>query len=95
MKKEGVKKKIDDFRCKLGFRLHYITMSKEESVTTKIIKTFSNKKILPQHSVLGYQIHLYFPKHKLAVQVDEKGNTDRDRRKENEKRRKNKKRTWI
>ena len=35
-------KKIDDFRCKLGFRLHYITMSKEESVTTKIIKTFSN-----------------------------------------------------
>ena len=93
--KRRCEKKIDDFRCKLGFRLHYITMSKEESVTTKIIKTFSNKKILPQHSVLGYQIHLYFPKHKLPVEVDEKGDTDRDRRKENEKRRKNKKRTWM
>ena len=39
------KKKQHDFRCKLGFTLHYITMSKEEPVTIKIIKTFSNKKI--------------------------------------------------
>ena len=34
------KKKIDDFRSKLGFKLYDITMSKEESVTTKIIKAF-------------------------------------------------------
>ena len=34
------KKKIDDFRSKLGFKLYNITMSKEESVTTKIIKAF-------------------------------------------------------
>ena len=40
-------KKKDDFRSKLGFRLHDITMSKEESVTTKIIKAFSKEKILP------------------------------------------------
>ena len=38
------------------------------------------KKILLQHSVLG---DLYFPKHKLAVQVDEKGQTGTDERKEN------------
>ena len=37
-------KKKDDFRSKLGFKLHDITMSKEESVTTKIIKSFSNEK---------------------------------------------------
>ena len=89
MKKEGVKK-IDGFSCKLGFRWHDITMSKEESKiikiikTTKIIKTFSNEKILPQQPVLGYQIDLYFPNHKLAIEVDEKGYTDRDERKENE-----------
>ena len=46
MKKEEAEKK-DDFRSKLGFRLHDITMSKEESVTTKIIKAFSKEKILP------------------------------------------------
>ena len=35
-----------------------------------------------QHSVLGYRTDLYFPKHKLAIEVDEKGQTDRDKRKE-------------
>ena len=40
-------KKIDSFRSKLGFKLHDITMSKEKSVTTKIIKIFSNEKTLP------------------------------------------------
>ena len=39
------------------------------------------KKILLQHSVLGYRLDLYFPKHKLAIEVDEKGHTDRDKRK--------------
>ena len=38
------------------------------------------KKIPLQHSVLG---DLYFPKHKLAVQVDGKGQTGTDERKEN------------
>ena len=79
MKKEGVKK-IDDFRCKFRFRFHGITMSREESVTIRIIKTFSNEKILPQHFVVSYQIDLHFPKQKLAIEVDEKGHTDRDKK---------------
>ena len=79
MKKRG--KKINDFRCKLGFKLHDIIMCKEESVTIKIIKVFSNEKILLQHSVLNYQIDLYFSEHKLAIVVDEKGHTDRDEKK--------------
>ena len=53
-------------------------MSREESVTIRIIKTFSNEKILPQHFVLSNQIDLRFPKQKLAIEVDEKGHTDRD-----------------
>ena len=89
--KRKAENKIDNFRRKLGFRSHDITMSKEESVTTKIIKTFSNEKILLQHFVLSYQIDLYFPKHKLAIKVDEKGHTDRDERKENEREEKIKK----
>ena len=75
---KGRSEKIDDFRSKLGFRLYDITMIKEESVRAKIIKAFSNEKTLPQYSVLSYQTDLYFPEHKLAIEVDEKGYTDRD-----------------
>ena len=60
-------------------------MCKEESVTIKIIKVFSNEKILLQHSVLNYQIDLYFSEHKLAIEVDEKGHTDRDEKNMKEK----------
>ena len=42
---EKKKKKIDNFRCKLGFTLHDIIISKE-SVTIKIINTFLYEKIL-------------------------------------------------
>ena len=79
MKKKSQRKK--KFRCKLGFKLHDIMMHKEESVTIKIIKVFSNEKILLKHSALNYQIDLYFSEHKLAIEVDEKGHTDRDRKK--------------
>ena len=43
-------KNYKNFRCKLGFKLHDITMCKKESVTIKIIKVLPNEKIL-QHSV--------------------------------------------
>ena len=89
--KKRAKKPLMILKCKLGFTLHDITMSKEESVTIKIIKTFSNEKILPQNSVLAYQIDLNFLEHKLAIEVDEKGHTDRDEKKENEREEKIKK----
>ena len=37
--KRRAERKTDDFRCKLGFRLCDITMSKEESVTTTTTTT--------------------------------------------------------
>ena len=37
-------KKKNDFRFKLSFKLHDIIMCKEESVTIKIEKVFSNEK---------------------------------------------------
>ena len=52
-------------------------MSKEESVT-KIIKALSNEKTLPQDCALSYQIDLYTPEYKLAIEVDEKAHTDRN-----------------
>ena len=69
------------FRSKLGFKQHDIILSKEQSVISKT-KLFSIEKILPQHGILGYKIDLYFPEHKLARKVDEKGHTDGDKWKE-------------
>ena len=60
-------------------------MCKEGSVTIKIINVFSNEKILLQHFVLNCQIDLYFSEHKLAIEVDEKGHTDRDEKNMKEK----------
>ena len=45
------------------------------------MKSFPNEKISLQHNVLGYFIDLYFPKHKLAIEIDEKGYTDRPKTK--------------
>ena len=66
-------------------------MCKEESVTTKIIEVLLNEKILPQYSVLNYKIDLYFSERKLVIEVDDKGHTDRDEKKENEREEKIKK----
>ena len=38
--------------------------------------------MLLHNSVLSYQIDLYFPEHKLAIEVDEKGHIDIDLKKE-------------
>ena len=52
-------------------------MSKEQSLVPKIMKLFKNEQILPQNSVFSYKIDLYFPEHKLAIEVDEKRHIDR------------------
>ena len=70
------------------FKLHDIMMCKEKSVAIKIIKVFPNEKILQQLSVLNYQTGLYFSEHKLAIEVDEKGHSDRDEKKMKEKKKK-------
>ena len=53
-------------------------MTQEQSILSKIGTSFAPEKILLQHSVLGYRIDAYFPKHKLAIEVDEQGHNDRD-----------------
>ena len=46
------------------------------------MKVFCSETILLQHSVLNHRIDLYFPRHKLAIEVDEKGQKGRDNHKE-------------
>ena len=41
------------------------------------MKVLSMERILLQYFVLNYKIYVYFPEHKLAIEIDEKGHTDR------------------
>ena len=66
------------FRPKLAFKQHDLIMTKEQSVLTKIMKVFASEKMLLQHFGLSFKINLYFPKHKLAIEVDEKGHKDKN-----------------
>ena len=53
-------------------------MTQERSILRKIRSIFPNEKIIFQHCVLGYRIDAYFPKQKLAVEVDDLGHQNRD-----------------
>ena len=63
---------------KLGFRLHDVINTKEQTVLKSIKDAFEGEDMQTQYSVLGYRIDLYFHKHKLAIEVDELGHADRN-----------------
>ena len=80
--------KATEFRAELGLKQHDMVLTKEQSMVLKITKLFSNEKVLLQYRVLGYKIDLYFPKHKLAIEVDEKGHADIDEKRKIKERKK-------
>ena len=53
------------------------------------------KNILLQHSGLNCRTDFYFPKYKLAIEIDEKGHKDRDEQKKNWKTKSMRKKTWL
>ena len=55
----------------LGFALHDVISTKEQSVTSAIKHAFEGEDMQTQYSVLGYRIDLFFHKYKLAIEVDE------------------------
>ena len=76
IKKEGQR---ENFRILLGFEENDIMNREEYTVISMIEQVFANEKIKPQHFVLNkYYIDLYFPEHKLAVEVDGKAHFDRN-----------------
>ena len=63
---------------KLGFKLHDVINTKEQTIINSIKDTFEGENIQTQYSVLGYRIDLYFYEYKLAIEVDELGHTNRN-----------------
>ena len=51
-------------------------MSKQESIGLRLKKTFLGEEIIEDFSALNYLIDFYFPKYKLAVEIDELGHAE-------------------
>ena len=58
-------------------------MSKQESIGLRLKKTFLGEEKIEHFSGLSYLIDFYFPKQKLAVEIDELGHANKDSIKEN------------
>ena len=52
--------------------------TKEHTIINSIKDSFEGENIQTQYSVLGFSIDLYFHECKLAIEVDELGNTERN-----------------
>ena len=53
-------------------------VTKEQSVLKSVIDVFEAENMQNQYSVLGYRIGIYFHDYKLAIEVDKKGDEDRN-----------------
>ena len=65
------------FKRNLGFTLHDVINTKEQTVINSIQDAFEGENMQRQYAVLGYRTDLYFHKNKLAIEVDELGHNDR------------------
>ena len=69
-----------DESCKffknLGFKIHDVINTKEQTVISTIKDAFERENMQTQYTVLNYRIGLYFHEYKLAIEVDELGHND-------------------
>ena len=65
-----------NLKSNLGFTLHDVVNTKEQSVINSIKSVFEGEDMQTQYSVLSYWIDFYFHKKKLAIEVDELGHAD-------------------
>ena len=66
------------FKKKLGFALHDVISTKEQTVICAIKDAFEGENMQTQYIVLRYRIELYFHKYKLAIEINELGHADRN-----------------
>ena len=53
-------------------------MTQEQSILSKIVTLFAAEEVILQHNVLGNRIDAFFPKYKLAIEIDEQRHNNRD-----------------
>ena len=80
----------------LKFKSEKLKLNSNRLFENLVIKDFFDSLMWLFISPIDSRIRLYFPTHKLAIEVDEKGHTDRDKKKKRKWRReKNIRRTWL
>ena len=67
-----------NFKRNLGFTLHDVINTKEQTVINSIKDAFEGENVQTQYFVLNYRIDLYFRKYQLAIETDELGYNDRN-----------------
>ena len=65
------------FKINLGFTLHDVINTKQQTVINSIKDAFEGENMQTQYTVLSYRIDLYCHKYKRAIEVDELGHNDR------------------
>ena len=70
--------KTIEFKSKLGFNQYDIILTKKQSVLKSVMDAFEGENMQTQYSVLDYRIDLYFYDYKLAIEVDKRGDKDRN-----------------
>ena len=55
----------------LGFKLHDVIKTKEQTVLNLIKDAFEGEDMQSQNSILGCKIDLCYDKYKLAIELDE------------------------
>ena len=56
--------KAVEFIAKFKINQHEPTLTKEKSISSKIVKAFPNKEIIKQFFVLNEKIDFYLPRHR-------------------------------
>ena len=62
----------------LGFTLHDVINTKEQTVINSIKDAFEGENMQTQYTALNDRIDLCFHKYKLAIEVDELGHNDKN-----------------
>ena len=70
--------KVNELRKKLGCNVIDVLNNNEKSLIEAIKDAFEGENMQTQYYVLGYNIDLYFPDYKIAIDNDEFNHIDRD-----------------
>ena len=65
------------FRDKFGVKQHDKVQRKQQSLGLRLKKLFSSEDIIEEYFALHYRTDFTFKKHKLVVEIDEKGHIER------------------
>ena len=74
----GLYNELCNLKRNLGFALHGVINTKEQTIINSIKDAFEGEDMQTQYTVIGYRIDLYFHEYKLAIEVDELGHNDRN-----------------